>query len=146
MSDPHPEMMDVLIAKKLPDFDISSINFARTIETMISMSFNRRLYRNTLLILAKIAFSFVKVKARAEHLEALEAFVSYSAVDRLHLIKSPTLVIAGDSDRMVPSRCSDILVEKIPKAKLVKVQGGSHAFFIEMREVFNREVLRFLRD
>ena len=146
MSDAHPEMMDVLIAKKLPDFDISSIDFARTIETMISLSFNRRLYRNTLLILAKIAFSLAKVKARPEHLESLEAMMSYSAVDSLHLIKSPTLVITGDSDRMIPPRCSDVLAEKIPKAKLVKVQGGSHAFFIEMRDVFNREVLRFLRD
>lgn len=146
MSDPHPEMMKVLMAKKSPDFDISSVNFARTIETMISRSFNRKLYRSTLLILAKIAFSLVKVKARPEHLESLEAMLSYSAVNSLHLIRSPTLVIAGDSDRMVPSHCSDILAEKIPKAQLVKVRGGSHAFFIEMREVFNREVLRFLRD
>jgi pimeloyl-ACP methyl ester carboxylesterase len=146
MSEAHPEMMEVLIAKKLPDFDINSIDFARTIETMISLSFNGKLYRNTLLILAKIATSLVKVKSRPEQLEALEGFMSYSAVDRLHLIKSLTLVITGGADRIVPSHCSEILAEKIPKAKLIEVQGGSHAFFIEMRGRFNREVLDFLKD
>jgi 3-oxoadipate enol-lactonase len=145
MSAPHPEMMEVLIAKKSPDFDINNIDFARTIETMISMSFNRTLYRSTLLILAKIALRLVKVKARPEHLESLEAMMSYNAVNSLHLIESPTLVITGDLDRMVPPCCSDVLAEKIPKAKLVKVHGGSHAFFIEMNTVFNQEVLGFLR-
>lgn len=146
ISAPHPEMMEVLMAKKSPDFDINNIDFARTIETMISMSFNRTLYRSTLLILAKIAFRLVTVKARLEHLESLEAMMSYNAIDSLHLIKSPTLVITGDSDRMIPPHCSDVLAEKIPNAKLVKVQGGSHAFFIEMSGRFNRAVLDFLKS
>ena len=35
---------------------------------------------------------------------------------------------------------------RIPNARLVRVKGGSHAFFVEMRGRFNREVLDFLRD
>lgn len=146
MSEPHPEMMNVLIAKNSPDFDLNRLDFARTIETMISLSFNRALYRNTLLVLMRFATMVMKIRARPEQLEALDALMSYSAVDRLHMIKSPTLVITGDSDRMVPPRCSEILAERIPKAKLVTVQGGSHAFFIEMRGRFNKEVLDFLKS
>jgi len=146
MTEPHPEMMNVLMAKNSPDFDINGIDFTRTIETMISLSFNRALYRNSLLVLMRFATLVMKIRTRPEQLEALEALMSYSAVDKLHLITSPTLVITGDSDRMVPPRCSEILAEKIPEAKLVKVQNGSHAFFIEMRGAFNREVLEFLRD
>jgi pimeloyl-ACP methyl ester carboxylesterase len=82
-----------------------------------------------MLVLAKIAMSLVRAKSRPDQ-----------------LIESPTLVITGGADRMLPSHCSEILVEKIPKAKLIEVQGGSHAFFIEMRGRFNREVLGFLKD
>jgi pimeloyl-ACP methyl ester carboxylesterase len=41
---------------------------------------------------------------------------------------------------------SDLLASRIPNARLVKVKGGSHAFFMEMRGRFNKEVLDFLRS
>jgi pimeloyl-ACP methyl ester carboxylesterase len=74
-----------------------------------------------------------------------EAAMTHSALDRLHTIKAPTLVIAGTEDRIVPSRSSDVLVNRIPNARLVKVEGGSHTLVAEKRGRFNREVLDFLR-
>jgi hypothetical protein len=38
-----------------------------------------------------------------------------------------------------------VIAKLIPNAKLVKVEGGSYAFFIEMSGRFNGEVLDFLR-
>ena len=73
------------------------------------------------------------------------AVMSHKATDRLHQIKSPTLVITGDADRMVPPVGSEILAREIPGAKLVKVPGGSHGFNFETPELFNREVLEFLK-
>lgn len=72
------------------------------------------------------------------------AVMGHRCTDRLHMIKSPTLVITGDADRLVPPVNSEILAREIPNAKLVKVPGGSHGFNFEMPEVFNREVLSFL--
>ena len=60
-----------------------------------------------MLVLAKIAMSLVRAKSRPDQ-----------------LIESPTLVITGGAHRMPPSHCSEILAEKIPKAKLIEVQGG----------------------
>ena len=74
----------------------------------------------------------------------VEATMGHRATARLHEIKSPTLVITGDSDLLVPPHNSDILAERIPNAKLVKIEGGSHGFNFETPEVFNREVLDFL--
>ena len=71
------------------------------------------------------------------------AVMSYKATDRLHRI-TPTLVITGDADRLVPPGNSDILARNIPNARLVKVPGGSHGFNFETPDVFNREVLGFL--
>ncbi len=72
------------------------------------------------------------------------AVMSHKATDRLHQITSPTLVITGDADRLVPSANSDLLAKHIPGARLVKVPGGSHGFNFETPAIFNREVLDFL--
>jgi 3-oxoadipate enol-lactonase len=72
------------------------------------------------------------------------AVMTHKATDRLHQIKSPTLVITGDADRLVPPVNSEILARHIPGARLVKIPGGSHGFNFETPEIFNREVLNFL--
>ena len=74
------------------------------------------------------------------------AVMSHKATERLHQIESPTLVITGDADRLVPPAGSDILAREIPNAKLVKIPGGSHGFNFETPDLFNREVLDFLRS
>jgi len=72
------------------------------------------------------------------------AAMGHRATDRLHQIDVPTLVITGDADLLIPPANSDILAKHIPKARLVKVPGGSHGFNFETPEIFNREVLAFL--
>lgn len=39
---------------------------------------------------------------------------------------------------------SGVLANTIPNARLVRVEGGAHAFFVEMRGRFNKEILDFL--
>ena len=72
------------------------------------------------------------------------AVMSHKATDRLHQITSPTLVITGDADRLVPPANSDVLAKYIPGARLVKIAGGSHGFNFETPDIFNRAVLTFL--
>ncbi|MFC1924440.1 alpha/beta fold hydrolase [Chloroflexota bacterium] len=75
-----------------------------------------------------------------------EATQKHDTLDRLHMIEAPTLVITGTADRLVPPSSSDVIAGRIPNAKLVKVENGSHAFFFEMRGKFNQEVLDFLES
>jgi len=70
----------------------------------------------------------------------------HDTLSRLGQIKVPTLVLTGDSDMLIPSSCSDTLAGKIPGAKLVKIPGGSHGFNFETPDLFNREVLGFLKS
>lgn len=74
------------------------------------------------------------------------AVMTHKATDRLHRIESPTLVITGDADRLVPPASSDILAREIPNAKLVKIPGGSHGFNFETPQLFNDAVLDFLKS
>lgn len=70
----------------------------------------------------------------------------HDALERLHLIKSPTLVITGTEDNLVPPDCSDEIAKRIKGAKLVKIKGGSHGINWENADDFNREVYSFIKE
>ena len=122
--------------------DLGSVDFLKTATTMTALAFNKRLYR---MILVPLTQRYVKRVGIAGYLGQTEAVSGHSTRDRLHLIRVPTLVMTGTEDRIISPSSSDEIARLIPHAKLVKVEGGSHAFFIEMRGRFNREVLDFLR-
>jgi 3-oxoadipate enol-lactonase len=123
--------------------DIRDMDFDALMERMISASYNVPFYRALFLLLMKINKKAIDSNGIFDQAQALS---SHSTLDLLHLIKSPTLVMTGTGDRLVPPLHSDILASRIPGANLVKVPGGSHAFFFEKSRIFNREVLAFLRD
>jgi pimeloyl-ACP methyl ester carboxylesterase len=56
------------------------------------------------------------------------------------------LVITGTEDRLIKPISSEVMASLVPKAKLVKVEGGSYNFSVEMRSEFNREVLDFPKN
>lgn len=122
--------------------DLRGVDMAKVMSAVISLSYNRRLFRLLFLPLAKIYLRFGEVKGISGQLEAAAA---YSTLDRLQQIKAPTLVIVGTGDKLMPVHSSEVLADRIPGARLVKVEGGSHSFFMEMRGRFNKEVLDFLR-
>jgi len=68
------------------------------------------------------------------------------SLSRLRLIQSPTLVMAGTRDRVIKPSSSEVLAREIPNARLVKFEGGSHMFSMEMHKRFNAEVLEFLKN
>jgi pimeloyl-ACP methyl ester carboxylesterase len=78
------------------------------------------------------------------YLSQLQAAMNFNLESRLAEIKSPTLVLSGDEDIIVPVQNSRNLAAKIPGAKLQIVEGGSHTFFIEQAREFNDIVMKFL--
>jgi pimeloyl-ACP methyl ester carboxylesterase len=74
----------------------------------------------------------------------LNACLNHDTVDRVSQISSPTLIMTGDDDHLVPSENSLILKELMPEADLELLAGCRHCFFMEESEKFNRSVVRFL--
>jgi pimeloyl-ACP methyl ester carboxylesterase len=72
------------------------------------------------------------------------AMMGHDTYELLPEIKLPTLVIAGDNDRLIPFENSRILASRIPKAELVIIKGAGHEFFIEDAEEANKIILSFL--
>ncbi|MGE5596337.1 MAG: alpha/beta fold hydrolase [Hyphomicrobiales bacterium] len=63
---------------------------------------------------------------------------------RLHRIKAPTLILWGDSDRLVPPAYGPVFESKIAKAQLHTIKGAGHMLPVEKTDEFVSEVKGFL--
>ncbi len=72
-----------------------------------------------------------------------DACLNHDTVNRLDHISTPTLILAGDDDPLVPSENSRILKELMPWADLYFFPGCRHCFFIEKADLFNQKVIAF---
>jgi pimeloyl-ACP methyl ester carboxylesterase len=74
----------------------------------------------------------------------LNAAVKFNTEERLAAITCPTLIVSGDADVIVPVQNSYNLARQIPNAELRLVSGGSHTFFMEQADEFNRVLREWL--
>jgi 3-oxoadipate enol-lactonase len=76
----------------------------------------------------------------------LQGILAWEAYSRLSEIATPTLVIHGESDRLVPPGNAKLIAERIPGAKLVMIPQASHLFFTDQTEVSRHAILQFLNN
>ena len=111
--------------------------------SIIDSSVNKGTSRMILLPLMKFA---IKSSPLNGFIEQLDALLAHDVKDRLGRIIASTLVIVGTDDRVIKPASSDVIASLVPKSKLVKLKGGSHAFSGEMSSEFNKAVFDFLRS
>ena len=75
----------------------------------------------------------------------MRAMAGWDVRDRLGEVGMPTLVICGDSDLSTDPGCSYELWHGIPGAQLCVLPGCAHNAHLEVAEVFNPLISRFLR-
>jgi 3-oxoadipate enol-lactonase len=78
-------------------------------------------------------------------LRQFQAVGTFDVYERLHEIRVPTLVIAGDTDKVIDPENSRMLASRIPNSELVMLKGMRHGFFTEASEETSRLVIDFLR-
>jgi pimeloyl-[acyl-carrier protein] methyl ester esterase len=64
----------------------------------------------------------------------------------LQQITMPTLVIAGERDKLTPPEASHYLAQSLPHARAVVVAGAAHAPFLSHPEIFVEQVSNFLKN
>jgi 3-oxoadipate enol-lactonase len=137
------EMLEALgLGEDFSEEDVRSADIGKALSSLLANSFNSRLYR---MILAPIAPIYTRLIGLEGLRGQLEAVAGCNTLDRLQTIEAPTLVIVGTGDKAAPPRSSEVIASRIPNAKLVKVEGGSHGYIWEMPGRFNKAVLDFLR-
>jgi len=76
----------------------------------------------------------------------LQGILAWEAYSRLPGINMPTLLIHGESDRLVPPGNARLIAEHIPGAKLVMIPHAGHIFLTDQTEVAHRLILEFLDE
>ncbi|MBI5967896.1 MAG: alpha/beta fold hydrolase [Deltaproteobacteria bacterium] len=91
------------------------------------------------------------VSIRLENPQPLYAFtrqstaaMNFSSVHRAHLIRQPTLILAGAQDRVMPLALTQELAQKIPRAQLKVFPDAAHLLFLEKAQEVNQAILDFL--
>ena len=86
---------------------------------------------------------FPRPEAYAAQLRGILAWESYS---RISAVGVPTLVIHGESDRLIPPGNGRLIADRIPGAKLVMIPHASHLFVTDQPEASHNAILNFLGE
>src|SRR6267143_5578783 len=78
------------------------------------------------------------------YMAQLQGILSWEAYNRLPQISAPTLVIHGESDRLVPADNGKLIAERIPGAKLVLLPHASHIYSTDQTGAAHKAILEFL--
>jgi 3-oxoadipate enol-lactonase len=74
----------------------------------------------------------------------LQGIIIWEAYSRIAQIAAPTLVIHGETDRLIPAANGELIAERMPGAKLVMLPHASHIFSTDQPTVTHQVVFEFL--
>jgi pimeloyl-ACP methyl ester carboxylesterase len=86
----------------------------------------------------------VRGNGKPGFIDALDALTSYPLRDRLERISVPTLIVWGDSDRLVPTSDADVFDDLIPDSRKIVYADTGHVPQMERPGRFNADVEAFL--
>ena len=82
--------------------------------------------------------------SQPSYLEQMMAGSRFDVSRHVHTIRSPTLVLHGSDDQVVPVDNAVALAQAIPGARLRVFEDAGHLVFIERADEVNEEILSFL--
>ena len=82
----------------------------------------------------------------ATYRRALEALTSFDRQSMLDHIRVPTLLIAGEFDRVAPPAVMKAMARRIAHSRYVELRGIGHLMNLEAPEDFDALLLAFLAE
>jgi pimeloyl-ACP methyl ester carboxylesterase len=92
-----------------------------------------------------LAIRLRAMPTREAYMAQLQGILAWQSFDRLPGIHGPTLVIHGQTDRLVPPGNGQVIAEQIPGSKFVLLPHASHLFTTDQPERSHAEILGFLQ-
>jgi pimeloyl-ACP methyl ester carboxylesterase len=71
---------------------------------------------------------------------------SFDVAERLQAIECPTLVIAGEEDKLFPPNIAREVSDAVPRAQFALIPGAAHISSLDSAGAFNVLLLDFLAD
>jgi pimeloyl-ACP methyl ester carboxylesterase len=78
------------------------------------------------------------------YMAQFQGIISWEAYSRLPQITAPTLVIHGETDRLVPPANGTLIAGRIRRAELVMIPQASHIFPTDQPDATHEAVVKFL--
>jgi len=75
----------------------------------------------------------------------IENYDAYDANAWLHTIDVPTLILAGEQDRLIPLEQQELMHQLIPSSQLEIIQHGSHCPQMDLPDLVNLRIEKFLQ-
>ena len=91
----------------------------------------------------------VSISARAPVEVWTDVMASMIEMDLGHAlehVRVPALVVASDLDRLTPPATARTMAAKLPRARVVEIEGAGHCAMLERHADFNRLLEGFLRE
>ncbi len=80
----------------------------------------------------------------SSYVRQVKAMFNFNTCRKLKKMATPTLIMQGKYDILVPPQNGEILAELIPKAKLIIFENSAHAIYPHEPELFIRSLFEFL--
>jgi pimeloyl-ACP methyl ester carboxylesterase len=156
----YPELCDlVILLNTKPEADsneqkIKRLEAIEEVQKKGKTNFLKNFLKNTI---SESSFQNKTIYSELEKIAlsrtSLSIQVAISAImgrrdttDFLQKIKQPTLVIAGEHDKLTPASQMKSFSEKIPNSKFILIPNAAHITPYENPDIVNKEFLTFLRQ
>lgn len=85
--------------------------------------------------------------SRETFIAAIAAIVNYQGEDNLRRLRAPTLLLAGEHDKVGrPDSMARMVTQFVPHGRLHVIPGAAHYAFAEQSELFNTHLLSFIQQ
>ena len=118
---------------------------ASQMEPTMERYFTRSFLKSNPPMLGAMRKQFLATPAEG-YLGCVEAIRRLNFLDRLSMIKIPTLIMVGEDDPGTPVSASQAIHEKMSNSKLVIVPSARHLPNVEQPDAFNTNLLTFLKS
>jgi non-heme chloroperoxidase len=79
-------------------------------------------------------------------LQLIRHYETYDATPWLHTVKAPTLIIAGEHDRLIPLEQQELMHQLIPNSEIEVVRHGSHCPQMDFPDQLNARIEHFIKS
>jgi len=80
------------------------------------------------------------------YLAQIAGIMDFEGYSRLNRLSTPTLVIHGENDRLVPPGNGKLIADRIPGARLVLLTNASHIFITDQELESHKAIMGFLDE
>jgi pimeloyl-ACP methyl ester carboxylesterase len=76
----------------------------------------------------------------------IQNYDTYDATSWLHTIQTPTMILSGEQDNVIPVEQQELLRQLIPNSQLEVIRHGSHCPQMDLPELVNLKIEKFLEQ